>query len=130
MHSQLSKLSLASAGSIVFGATGVLTFCLSARDWPSLSSLALASVAFEALRLILIDAPILILGFWLLREMRPAAFSARLLLVPAVTLLEGIVAERPQVGWYGWLGLALMVGAAAFLVASTGDKTAIHSTVP
>jgi hypothetical protein len=38
-----------------------------------------------------------------------------------VALLEGVVAERPEVGWYGWLGLLLTVGSAVVLLASGGE---------
>jgi hypothetical protein len=51
--------------------------------------------------------------------MRPVAFSSRLLLVPSVTLVEGILAERPEVGWYGWLGLGLVLAAAILLLRSS-----------
>ena len=105
MHRLLAEISLARAGSVVFGVSCLLIASFAAFDLPGLPAFSSSGLACEVLRLLLIDGPILLLGLWLLREMRPVAFSSRLLLVPAVTLLEGIVAERPNVGWYGWLGL-------------------------
>ena len=121
MHRLLAKISLARAGSVVFGVSCLLTASFAAFDLPDLPQFSSSGLACEVLRLLLIDGPILLLGLWLLREMRPVAFSARLLLVPAVTLLEGIVAERPEVGWYGWLGLLLTVGSAVALLARGGE---------
>jgi drug/metabolite transporter (DMT)-like permease len=121
MHRLLAKISLARAGSVVFGVSSLLTASFAAIDWHGLPAFSSSGLACEVLRLLLIDGPILLLGLWLLREMRPVAFSARLLLVPAVTLLEGVVAERPEVGWYGWLGLLLTVGSAVVLLASGGE---------
>ncbi len=107
---------LAPAGAVFFGVSCLLSgsFCrVGSSGLPPVTS---SAVMYEVLRVLLIDAPILLLGIWLLRAARPVAFSSRLLLVPAVTVLEGIIAERPDVGWYGWLGLGLMIGS-GFLLA-------------
>jgi hypothetical protein len=73
-----------------------------ALDWQVLG--------FEAGWGLLVDLPLVLLTVWLLREMEPVGFSSRWVLVPAVTLLGLIAAERPEVGWAGWLGLGLTVG--------------------
>jgi len=130
MHRLLAKISLARAGSVVFGVSSLLTASFAAIDWRGLPAFSSSGLACEVLRLLLIDGPILLLGLRLLREMRPVAFSSRLLLVPAVTLIEGIVAERPNVGWYGWLGLALTVGSGWFLLRwSTEDSATVPDAV-
>lgn len=119
MHRLLARLSIAWAGGVVFGVSGLLMAGCGWRDWLMLPRITAIGAGFEIVRLVVIDGPILLLGIWLIREMRPVSFSSRLLLVPAVTLLEEIAAERPELGWYGWLGLALTVGAGVLLLRSS-----------
>ncbi len=109
MHRLLvdEEVPLAEAGGAVFGVTAVLAAVFSGVSGVGPAEITASGMALEAVRLVAIDGPILLLTLWLLRAMKPVAFSSRLLLVPAVTLVEGIVAERPEVGWYGWIGLAL-----------------------
>jgi drug/metabolite transporter (DMT)-like permease len=118
-HRLLVGFSIAQAGSAVFGVSCLAAAAFSWIEWTGLPPVTSTALTFEWLRILLIDAPILLLGLWLLRAMRPVAFSSRLLLVPAVTLVEGILAERPEVGWYGWLGLSLVLAAAILLLRSS-----------
>jgi drug/metabolite transporter (DMT)-like permease len=118
-HRLLVGFSIAQAGSAIFGVSCLAAAAFSWIDWTGLPPVTSTALTFEGLRLLLIDAPILLLGLWLLRAMRPVAFSSRLLLVPSVTLVEGILAERPEVGWYGWLGLGLVLAAAILLLRSS-----------
>jgi hypothetical protein len=115
-HRLLVGLRLGVAGGVLFGVSALMIggFCWM---FPSGTGvLMVRSVSFEVLRLLAIDGPLLLLSLWLLRAMGPIGYSARLLLIPAVTVIEGMVAERPEVGFYGWTGLALAVGAAVVLV--------------
>jgi len=73
---------------------------------------------FEAGWGLLVDLPLVLLTVWLAREIEPVGFSSRWVLLPAVTLLGSIVAERPEIGWTGWLGLGLAVGGGLFLCGS------------
>jgi drug/metabolite transporter (DMT)-like permease len=122
MHRLVADVSLAQAGSAIFGVSCLATAIAAFVDWSGVPPCNVRNLAFEALRLLLIDGPILLLGLWLLRKMQPVAFSSRLMLVPAVTLLEGIVAERPDVGLYGWLGMALTIGATFILLRESGTN--------
>jgi hypothetical protein len=65
---------------------------------------------------LLVDLPLVLLTVWLLREMEPVGFSSRWVMIPTVTLLGSIAAERPEVGWIGWLGLGLAVACSLALV--------------
>lgn len=70
----------------------------------------------EAVRLAAVEAPILLLTVWLFREMKPIRFSARVLLVPLVMIVEGYVVERPTVSWTTALGVVLLASGAVGLL--------------
>ena len=74
------------------------------------------TLAAETAWSILIDLPLVLLTFILLRKLRPEAFSTRFLLVPLVTILGGVVTLRPTVPWTTWLGLAMVVGSSWMLL--------------
>jgi drug/metabolite transporter (DMT)-like permease len=76
---------------------------------------------------LLIDGPLLLLTMWLLRALRPIAFSARFVLVPLVTILGGLVVMRPRIGWFGWVGLATSA-LSALVLAIEGAKGEQNST--
>jgi len=73
------------------------------------------TVAIETAWGLIVDGALVWLVLWLLREMKPDTFSGRFLLIPAVTLIGGIILEKPEVGWTGWLGLVLAAGAGLVL---------------
>ena len=70
----------------------------------------------EAARVLLLDAPVLLLVVSLLRRLNPVAFSVRLLLIPLVTIIESYLIERPQVGWTTLAGALLMASGAFVLL--------------
>lgn len=76
-------------------------------DWTTL--------AMETAWGLVVDGALVWLVLWLLRELEPIACSGRFLLVPVVTLVGGILVEKPEVGWAGWLGLVLAAGASVVL---------------
>ena len=68
---------------------------------------------------LLVDGPVFFLLVWLVRGMRPVAFAARFLLIPAVTVIEGVVLLRPQLNWTLGLGLVLLIGGGIYLLRRT-----------
>jgi hypothetical protein len=115
MYIWAQGISVARLGTIIFGTGCLITVAFCWLGWSGTPTLTWSGLSFEALRLAAVDGPILLLTLWLLPRMRPIGLASRLLLVPAVIVLEGIIAERPDVGWYGWLGLALTLGAGILL---------------
>ena len=116
VHRLLAAVSIAEAGAAILSVGGLLTASFCRVQGPVSVSFSGKALTFEAIRIVLIDAPILLLSLWLLREMRPVAFASRLVLVPMITVLGGILVERPEVGWYGWSGIVLAIGASCVLV--------------
>ncbi len=57
-----------------------------------------------------------VLTVWLLQRMEPVRFSARFLVVPLVTILEGLVLLRPEVTARMLMGGALLAGGAAWML--------------
>jgi drug/metabolite transporter (DMT)-like permease len=71
----------------------------------------LPTLAEEIAWSLLVDGSLLLLTIWLVRELRPIAFSSRFVLVPLVTIVGGLIMTRPPIGWEAWLGLAMAMGA-------------------
>jgi len=115
MHGLLQEIDVIRAASVGFGACGIVAAAFCWIGWTSLPTWSGSGLAAEALRIAL-EAPILLLTVWLLREMRPIGFSARLYFVPLVTILEGFALLRPGVGWEAWIGVVLMVGGGVALL--------------
>ena len=78
------------------------------RDW-----------MIESTVCLLVDGPVIFLLLWLVRAMRPMALAARFLLIPAVTVIEGVVLLRPEWNWTLCLGLASLVGGGVLLLRRT-----------
>ena len=64
----------------------------------------------------LVDVVQIVLIVWLLREMPPARFAARYLLIPLVTILESYVLIRPAWTVRMGFGTALLAGGAGMLL--------------
>ena len=115
MHEWLAGVSLLRGAAIVCAASCVAAaaFCevgLQAVQWNA------GAAATELARCALLDAPILLLTIWLLREMKPVSFSARLLCIPLVTIVESIAVMRPTLTWTIVAGVLLLAGGAAALL--------------
>jgi drug/metabolite transporter (DMT)-like permease len=67
------------------------------------------TLAIEAATAVFFDLPQVILLLWLLREITPARFSARYLVVPLLTVIEGYLLLRPEVSLLSILGAALLI---------------------
>lgn len=85
-------------------------------DWSA------AMVGTEAARCLLVDAPVLMLTVWLLREMPPVRFAAHYLLIPLVTVVEGFLLVRPQWSWTIAAGFLLLAAGCAGLLRSDSPE--------
>jgi hypothetical protein len=56
-----------------------------------------------------------------LREIRPVEFSARFLVIPLVTILEGAVLLRPEITGRIVMGFILLTGGAVWMLAGRGQ---------
>jgi len=110
LHGLLRGVGVLRAVAVMFGAVSlvVAAFCWIESDatlvWDS------TGVAWELGRLLVVEGPILGLTVWLMREMPPVRFSARVLGVPLVMIVEGYALEHPDVGWTTAVGVLLLAG--------------------
>lgn len=73
----------------------------------------------EAALAVALDAPLLLLTLWLLRELSPIRFASRYILIPLVSIIEGLLLVRPHLSVTTCAGILLMaVGGAALLLAT------------
>jgi hypothetical protein len=64
-----------------------------------------------------------LLAVWLLREMRPVHFGARYLVIPWLTVVEGLVVLRPELTVRMGVGVVLLgVGAGRMLLSGASDE--------
>ena len=82
--------------------------------WNVLASLASVSS--------LVDAIVVVLMIWLLREMTPVRFAARYLVIPFFTVLEGYVLLRPDLTVRMGFGLGLLAVGAGVILSSRGGE--------
>jgi drug/metabolite transporter (DMT)-like permease len=64
----------------------------------------------------MVGATITALTVWLLREIDPVRFSARFLVIPLVTIVEGFVLLRPEVTGRMVAGTVLLAGGAGWML--------------
>lgn len=77
----------------------------------------------EMLRCVALDLPQMFLLVWLLRDLAPVRLSARYLVAPWLTAVEGLVFLHPVIDLRIALGLLLMaVGAVALLFQRVGEE--------
>ncbi|SFS18673.1 hypothetical protein SAMN05421771_3531 [Granulicella pectinivorans] len=98
----------------IFLATALILTLASPVHTPWSRSIA----ATEALRCLLLDAPEVLLLLWLIPRLDPRRLSARWLLAPLLTVMEGYLLMRPAAGIRLLIGLALLaIGGAILLLA-------------
>jgi drug/metabolite transporter (DMT)-like permease len=115
LHDLLRQASVPRAAAVVAGSSGAVAGAFCWMGWhPSVEASA-AGLGVEALRCTVFEVPILLLTVWLLREMRPVAFSSRLLTIPLVTIVESYLLLRPALSWTTAAGVLLLAGGAALL---------------
>ena len=116
LHESLRDVDVVRAGAVIFGAAGLLMAAFCWLDWTGAPMWDARALAGEALRGLTIEAAILLLTVWLLRQMAPVRFSARFLLLPLVTIVESYLVLRPATMWTTWVGIALLAAGAAGLL--------------
>jgi len=65
-----------------------------------------------------VGAVVAALTVWLLRKIDPISFSARFLVIPLVTIMEGFVLLRPEVSGRMIVGTVLLAGGAAWVLST------------
>ena len=122
MHTWLKGVPVLRAAAIACAATSLVAaaFCRVGSTGVPTWNFSLAAV--EALCCAVLEAPILLLTVWLFREMSPIRFSARLLFIPLVTIVEGFILMRPALNWTSGLGVALMLGGALGLLRADSNE--------
>ena len=123
----LSTVPLLWAGGLATGAAALVA----GAGWAAFDRGAVAwtarNMGVEAGWGLLLDGPLALLLFWLIRELPPIALSARFTAVPLTTILGGLIMLRPSVGWTTWLGLALVGGSAWLLIRNTAHDAPSQS---
>ena len=114
MHRLMRGISVA----VAMAAIGLLSALAlgvygASAGWPRLGWVVMAG---ELLRCAVFDLPIIWLAVWLSREIAPARFSARFLLVPLVTVLEGYALERGPVDARAIVAVVLLCAGGAMLL--------------
>ncbi len=69
----------------------------------------------------LIQAAILLLTLWLVREMNPVRLATRYLVIPLLTISEGLVTLRPPVTVRLIVGVVLLAAGASWLLMSPSE---------
>jgi drug/metabolite transporter (DMT)-like permease len=107
-------------GSFAFGATLASGSAAIAFGITSVSiehaGLLLPRGATQIAWLVCIDAPALLLLFWLLRKMSAVRMTTRFVLAPLLTVIAGIAIEQPAITTRMFLGIGLMAAGAMWLL--------------
>jgi drug/metabolite transporter (DMT)-like permease len=121
MHRLMQGVGVAAAvPAIGLVASAALGLYGASIGWPGMGA---KVVAGELLRCVALDLPEVWLLVWLMREVTPSRLSARFLLVPLVTVLEGYAVERGTLGWRVALALGLLcAGGVMLLVKDEPDE--------
>ncbi|QHN03939.1 hypothetical protein FTO74_11575 [Granulicella sp. WH15] len=125
LHSLLAPVKIVPAAAVVSGTSTLLlaAFTLAGvARYPI--GLRLSALVPDALLTLGLDAPILLLTLWLLREMHPIPFAARYLLIPLFSILAAILLLHPLTTPIMLGGLALMAGAALWLLLAKPPEAA------
>ena len=116
LHRLLQGVGVWRAAAVMFGTSSVAGAAFCCVDWGGNPGWSGSVALWEVVRLVVVEAPILALTAWLMREMQPIRFSARVLTIPLVMIVEGYVLERPALDWTTALGVVLLAGGAVGLL--------------
>jgi drug/metabolite transporter (DMT)-like permease len=123
MHRLMRGFAVSEAG-VICAAANAAFFPVVLAVSPASSGAALGprwgAIGVEAARAMVLDLPQFLLLLWLLRDLAPARFAARYLLVPLLTALEGFALMRPQITWRAIAGVGLVIFGSWKLM--TGDE--------
>jgi drug/metabolite transporter (DMT)-like permease len=114
IHQLMQGASVAGAvAAIALSCAALLGIYGETIGWPALN---VALVAGEAARCVVVDLPVVWLTVWLMREVPPARLSARFLLGPLVTVLEGYAVVRGPLPVRTLAGAALLAAGGLMLL--------------
>jgi drug/metabolite transporter (DMT)-like permease len=114
MHQLMQHIGVAAGAAVIgIGSAAALGAYGASVGWPRLDW---NMIAGELLRCAVFDLPVICLIVWLAREIAPARLSARFLLVPLVTVVEGYALERGPVTARALVAVALLCAGGAMLL--------------
>jgi drug/metabolite transporter (DMT)-like permease len=116
LHRLLQGVGVWSGAAVVFGSASVVALAFCWIDWSGNPGWDARLFAGEVARVAAVEAPLLLLTVWLMREMQPIRFSSRVLFVPLVMIVEGYIIERPSLDWTTVLGVVLLACGAVGLL--------------
>lgn len=121
MHRTMQGVGIATAvASVGFSGAAVLGVYGLELGWTASSARMLAG---ELLRCVVFDLPIVWLTVWLIREVSPARLSARFVLVPLVTAVEGYVVMHEAIDGKSLLAMVgILLGGGMLLVKDEPDE--------
>lgn len=122
LHELLAGANVLQAAAVVGGASGAVAGAFCWIGWLGIVDANAAGVGVEALRCLIFEGPILLLTVWLLKEMRPVAFSGRVLAIPLVTIIESYFLLRPALTWTTIGGVLLLAGGCAALLVTKDSQ--------
>jgi drug/metabolite transporter (DMT)-like permease len=122
MQDLLAEAGVLRSSAVAFAAVSLCVAAFCWVDWTGPPHWDRVAALREFLRAVAVDGPILLLTVWLLRAIAPVPFSARLLLVPLVTIVGSYVVLRPPTVWTTWLGIVLLAGGAAGLLRADSQE--------
>ena len=128
LHMLLAELDVLRGAAVISAAAGVLAGAFAWMGSAGPLQTDAVSWVVEAARCLLLDAPMVLLTVWLLQALKPVTLAARYLLVPLVTILEGVVIVRPELTWT--LGAGLGLAAAGGLLVLRGDEEEEQGEIP
>jgi drug/metabolite transporter (DMT)-like permease len=85
---------------------------------------------FQLFWLSVVDLPALVLLFWLMRRIGASRLTAPFLLAPLFTILAGLALEPSSPPLRAWLGMALLVGGAGWLVFAPAEEIGVEELYP
>jgi drug/metabolite transporter (DMT)-like permease len=122
LHGLLQGIGVLRSAAILFGISGAFALACSGVDLNGIPMWNGPAAIYEAVRLLLVEAPMLLLTAWLLREMSPVRYSARPLVVVFVMIAESYLSERPTIPWTTVAGVVLLAAGALGLLRDDSRK--------